>query len=83
MATRLEFKCMNNRAEYEALIMGLEALLDTKARNVEACKDSQLDVNESAVAEVSDATTRDWMTIIQITDRGGGARQNRKYCIKH
>jgi ribonuclease HI len=46
MVMRLEFKCTNNQAEYEALAIGLEALLDMKARNVEACGDSQLEVKQ-------------------------------------
>jgi hypothetical protein len=42
VAMRLEFKCTNNQADYEALIICLRTLLGKKARNVEACGDSQL-----------------------------------------
>jgi ribonuclease HI len=46
MVVHLEYKCTNNRAEYEALAAGLEMLLNMKAKNVEAYGDSQLVVQQ-------------------------------------
>jgi ribonuclease HI len=42
MVARLEFKCTNNQVEYEALLAGLEAMIDVGAKDVEAFRDSQL-----------------------------------------
>lgn len=42
MVVRLGYECTNNRAEYEALTVGLEVLLDIGARDVEAYGESQL-----------------------------------------
>ena len=39
-------ECTNNQVEYEALIMGLEALHAMKAKNVEVFGDSQLVINQ-------------------------------------
>jgi ribonuclease HI len=46
MAIRLEFKCTNNQAEYEALVVGLEILMAMKVRDVEAFGDSNLVVQQ-------------------------------------
>jgi ribonuclease HI len=35
LAARLEFACINHQAEYEALVAGLEWLVDMKIRHVE------------------------------------------------
>ncbi|XP_024172220.1 uncharacterized protein LOC112178292 [Rosa chinensis] len=43
---QLEFKCTNNQAEYEALIIGLEVLLEMGVRNVQIRGDSQLVINQ-------------------------------------
>jgi hypothetical protein len=42
LSVRLEFVCTNNQAEYEALLAGLEWLVDMKVKHVEAYGDSQL-----------------------------------------
>ncbi|XP_024156411.1 uncharacterized protein LOC112164453 [Rosa chinensis] len=43
---QLEFKCTNNQAEYEALIIGLEVLLEMGVRDVQIRGDSQLVINQ-------------------------------------
>ncbi|XP_021822526.1 uncharacterized protein LOC110763938 [Prunus avium] len=43
---QLDFKCTNNQAEYEALIIGLEILKEMKATRVLVYGDSQLVVNQ-------------------------------------
>jgi ribonuclease HI len=40
-STRVEFECMNNQIEYEALLNGLKALHDMGADNVEIYGDSK------------------------------------------
>jgi ribonuclease HI len=39
MSTRLEFGCANNQAEYEALLTGLEMLVEIEAKRVEVFDD--------------------------------------------
>jgi ribonuclease HI len=46
LLARLEFKCTNNQAEYEALLFGLEHLRDMGVRSVKAFGDSQLVVQQ-------------------------------------
>jgi ribonuclease HI len=41
-SARLEFTCTNNKSEYEALLLGLEYLIDIGSKDVEAFKDSSL-----------------------------------------
>lgn len=43
---KLNFDCTNNMAEYKYLILGLEALLKLKARNVVVCGDSELVIKQ-------------------------------------
>ncbi|XP_061996752.1 uncharacterized protein LOC133714613 [Rosa rugosa] len=43
---QLEFKCTNNQAEYEALIIGLEVLLELGVRDVQIRGDSLLVINQ-------------------------------------
>ncbi|CAL2270921.1 unnamed protein product [Prunus armeniaca] len=45
-AFQLDFKCTNNKAEYEALIIGLEILKEMKATRVLVYGDSQLVINQ-------------------------------------
>ncbi|CAL2227977.1 unnamed protein product [Prunus armeniaca] len=46
LAFQLDFKCTNNQAEYEALIIGLEILKEMKATCVLVYGDSQLVINQ-------------------------------------
>jgi ribonuclease HI len=39
MSARLEFRCTNNQAEYEALIVGLQVLMEMHVQDVEAFGD--------------------------------------------
>ncbi|XP_040372932.1 uncharacterized protein LOC121052285 [Rosa chinensis] len=43
---QLEFKCTNNQTEYEALIIGLEVLLELGVRDVQVRGDSLLVINQ-------------------------------------
>ncbi|XP_024200480.1 uncharacterized protein LOC112203790 [Rosa chinensis] len=43
---QLEFQCTNNQAEYEALIIGLEVLLEMGIRDVQILGDSLLVINQ-------------------------------------
>ncbi|XP_040361811.1 uncharacterized protein LOC121049215 [Rosa chinensis] len=43
---QLTFQCTNNQAEYEALIIGLEVLLEMGVRDVQIRGDSQLVINQ-------------------------------------
>ncbi|CAL8992599.1 unnamed protein product [Prunus brigantina] len=45
-AFQLDFRCTNNQAEYEALIIGLEILREMKATRVLVYGDSQLVINQ-------------------------------------
>ena len=42
LSFNLAFECTNNQAEYEALEIGLEILLDLEAKDVQVIEDSQL-----------------------------------------
>jgi hypothetical protein len=42
VSTQLEFKFTNNQAEYQALVTGLEILIELQVRDVKAFKDSKL-----------------------------------------
>jgi ribonuclease HI len=46
LAIRLEFKCTNNQAKYEALVVGLEVLMAMKVKDVEVFGDSNLVVQQ-------------------------------------
>jgi ribonuclease HI len=46
VSTRLEFGCTNNQSEYEALLTGLEVLVEVGAERVEAYGDSELVVQQ-------------------------------------
>ena len=48
LSFQFDFKCTNNEAEYEALIIGLEILREMGARNVKVIGDSQLVINHLA-----------------------------------
>ncbi|KAM5585183.1 hypothetical protein ABKV19_004533, partial [Rosa sericea] len=43
---QLEFRCTNNQAEYEALIIGLEVLLELGVRDIQVRGDSLLVINQ-------------------------------------
>jgi len=42
LSYKWNFDCTNNMAEYESMILGLEALLKLKARNIVVCGDSKM-----------------------------------------
>ena len=42
IACRLEFECMNNVAEYKALLQGLKKALDLNIKCIEVFRDSQI-----------------------------------------
>ena len=42
LSFNLAFKCTNNQAEYEALVIGLEILMELGAQEVHILRDSQL-----------------------------------------
>ena len=42
LSFNLAFECTNNQAEYEALVIGLEILLELRAKDVRVIGDSQL-----------------------------------------
>ena len=42
LSFNLAFQCTNNQAEYEALVIGLEILLELRAKDVRVIGDSQL-----------------------------------------
>ena len=46
LSCKLEFKCTNNIAEYEALILGLKALKDLQAQKINIQGDSELVINQ-------------------------------------
>jgi ribonuclease HI len=46
MSIRLEFGCTNNQAEYEALLSGLEVLIDMGVKRAEILGDSKLVVQQ-------------------------------------
>jgi ribonuclease HI len=46
ISIRLEFQCTNNQAEYEALLSGLEVLIDLEVKKVEIFGDSNLVVQQ-------------------------------------
>jgi ribonuclease HI len=46
LAFRVEKVCFNNQVEYEALVLGLEILLQMGIKNVEVFGDSQLVINQ-------------------------------------
>lgn len=46
LSYKINFDCTNNMADYESLILGLEALLKLKARNIAVCGDSELVIKQ-------------------------------------
>jgi ribonuclease HI len=46
LSVRLEFSCTNNQVEYEALVSGLEWLIDMGVKHIEAFGDSKLIVQQ-------------------------------------
>jgi ribonuclease HI len=46
VSIRLEFGCTNNQTEYDALLTGLEVLVEVEAERVEAFGDSKLVVQQ-------------------------------------
>jgi len=46
MAYKLGFECKNNMVEYEALILGLKAVVALKIKDIEIYEDSRLIINQ-------------------------------------
>lgn len=46
MAFKLGFDCINNMAEYEALILGLKAVVTLKIKDIKIYGDLQLVINQ-------------------------------------
>ena len=46
LSYKLDFKCINNVAEYEALILGLKALKDLQAQKINIQGDSELVIRQ-------------------------------------
>jgi hypothetical protein len=46
LLVRLDFRCTNNQVEYEALVSGLEWLIDMEVKHIEAFGDSKLIVQQ-------------------------------------
>ena len=46
LSYKLDFKCTNNIAEYEALILGHKALKDLQAQRIDIKKDSELVIRQ-------------------------------------
>ena len=46
LSYKLDFKCTNNIAEYEALILGLKALKDLQAQRIDIQGDSELAIKQ-------------------------------------
>jgi ribonuclease HI len=60
-STRLEFRCTNNQAEYETLLIGLELIVDMGTKSVEIFGDSQLMVQQiSSESQCLDGTLNEY-----------------------
>ena len=42
LSCRLEFECINNTVEYEALVLGMEKAIELKVRNLKVFGDSEI-----------------------------------------
>lgn len=61
----MNFDCNNNMAEYESLILGLEALLKLKARNIVVCGDSKLVIKQVEGAyQTNDVRMREYRNLV-------------------
>ncbi|XP_075646115.1 uncharacterized protein LOC142617200 [Castanea sativa] len=65
---RLDFRASNNEAEYEALLARLKAALGLGARDVEACSDSWLVVNQvQGSFEAKDTLLTEYLQLVKQT----------------
>ena len=65
---RLGFKASNNEAKYEALIVGLKAVLDLGAQDVKVYLDSRLIVNQvKGNFEAKDPRMIDYLRLVKQT----------------
>ena len=63
---RLGFRASNNKAEYEALLIGLKTVLGMGARDVEAYSDSQLVVNQVQDSfEACDSQMKEYLQVVK------------------
>ena len=46
LSCRLEFECINNTAEYEALVQGLKKVIESNVRNLKVFGDSEIIVRQ-------------------------------------
>ena len=46
MATKLQFNCTNNKAEYEACILGLKIVIDINVHELLVIGDSDLSIHQ-------------------------------------
>ena len=65
---RLGFKASNNEAKYEALIVGLRAILDLGAQDVKVYLDSRLIINQvKGSFEAKDHWMIDYLLLVKQT----------------
>ncbi|KAH9313645.1 hypothetical protein KI387_022272, partial [Taxus chinensis] len=43
---KLKFECTNNKAEYEAFVLGLQNAINLNARHIDIFNDSELIINQ-------------------------------------
>ena len=65
IAYKLNFKCTNNMAEYEVLILGLKAILELKITNLVIYGDSQLIINQvNGCYDTKDEKLRHYQVVV-------------------
>ena len=65
LSYKLNFDCTNNMAEYESLVLGLEALIEFKAKNIVIYGDSELVIKQVQGAyQTKDARMRAYRNLV-------------------